>query len=103
MNLRKVPSQASYQPAAEILRLHFKTLGCPGPKTFLQQAKTTVHYNKGQQSTGQEQEPKYMGVEIITHKAKERFIVQLEIKGLLKKSGGRMFSCFLLCCVQPFK
>lgn len=47
MNLRKVPSRASYQPAAEVLQLHFKTLGCPVPKTFLQQAKITVHYNKG--------------------------------------------------------
>lgn len=58
---QKGSSQVSYQPPAEILQLHFKTLGCPGPKTFLQQAKIIVHYNKSQKSTGQEQEPKYTG------------------------------------------
>lgn len=102
MNLREVPRQASYQSAAEILQLHFKTPGCPLPKTFLQQGKITVHCNNGQQSAGQVQKPNYMWVEIITHKAKERLFVQMEIKFFEEEWGEnvQLFSFVLCAAVQ---
>lgn len=42
-----------------------------------------------------------MGVEIITHKARERFFIHMEMKGLLKMSGGEhsaVFFCAVCSC-----
>lgn len=102
MNLRKVPVKFLINHLQKSYSFILKLWAVLGPKLSCNKPRLLFIIIRASNQLAKNRNLSTEGVEIITHKARERFFIQLKLKGL-KMSGGRTFSCFLLCCVQLFK